>query len=265
MPVGIGTSCNPCGVVAAGTGLRNRDQGTIAIAGIPAGATVARAVLVWGILYSGPTPPNTITFAGNPIVADVTATVSGTLCWGDTATVGYAADVTRYVTGNGSYVVSDPPRGTTRVDDNPRGTLPYTNGATLVVFYVGGGADNQVLSDFGYDTNTDADGRIDRTFSGIHSVGGPATLVLAGSDGQANAGEPWVITGSSTMTLNGIFDGSDPQLGGPFSGGYGSLWDTDRVDVSSILPAGQSTLTVSVVPPLSDCVGVSAAVLEVAQ
>lgn len=264
VPVGIGTTCNPCGVAAAGTGLRNRDQGTITIAGIPAGATVARAVLVWGVLYDPPQPRNTITFAGNPVVADVTATVSGTLCWNDDATVGYAADVTPYVTGNGSYVVSDPPRGITRVDANPFGSLPYTDGASLIVFYVGGGANSQVISDFSYDTNTDADGRIVRTFTGVNSVGGAASVVLAGPDGQGNAGEPWAFVGSGTINVNDLFNGSDPQLGGPFSGGYGTLWDTDRVDVSSILPAGQSTLTVRVVGG-SDCIGVGAAVLEVAQ
>jgi hypothetical protein len=260
--VGISSACDPCGVVAAGTGLRNRDQGTISLAGIPAGATVGRAVLVWGVLYDGPTPPNTITFEGQQVSADVTATVSGSLCWSDSATIGYAADVTGLVNGNGDYVVSDPPRGITRIDDDPAGTLPYTDGATLVVFYTGGGSNNQVLSDFSYDTNTDADGTIHREFSGITSVGAPASLILAGPDGQSNAGETFTLTGAATMTLQDTWDGSDPQQGPSFP--IGNLWDTDRYDVTSILPSGQTSLTFDH-SQTNDCIGLGAAILEVSQ
>ena len=144
--------------------------------------------------------------------------------------------------------MTDPPRGETRVDNNSDGALPFTDGATLVVFYVGGGAQNQVMSDFSYDTNTDADGAITRSFGGINSVGGAASLILAGPDGQGNGGETFTLTGSEPMTLTNTFDGSDPQDGGPFDDGYGSLWDTDHYDVSSILPAGQATLKVDHTP-----------------
>ena len=164
VPVGLEGACNPCGATAAGTGLRNRAEGTIEITGVPAGATVTRAVLHWGILYSGTPPRDTITLAGQSVQADVAATVSGDLCWGDRETIGYTADVTSLVTGNGSYLVTDPPRGTTRPDAEPRGVLPYTDGASLVVFYVGGGASSQVLSDFTYSTSTA--GAISRTFEG---------------------------------------------------------------------------------------------------
>jgi len=230
---------------------------------MPAGASVARAVLVWGILYSAPTPPNTITFAGNNVTADVTATVSGTLCWGDSNTIGYAADVTGSVTGNGDYVVTNPPNGVIRPDNDPNGTLPYTDGASLVVFYTGGGANNQVLSDFSYDTNTDTDSVIHRSFSGISSVGGASSLILAGPDGQNNFGETFTITGSGTpITLADTWDGSDPQIGPSFT--IGNLWDTDQYDVSSVLPPGQTMLSFDHTV-LTDCIGIGAAVLQVAQ
>ncbi len=257
---GIEGRCNPCGAAAAGTGLRNRERGTIDITSLPAGATVTRAVLVWGILYSGPTPPSTITFNGTPVTADVGADISGTLCWGDSATIGYAADVTSLVSGNGSYVVSDPPRGITRPDGNPAGVLPYTDGASLVVFYVGGGANNQVISDFSYNTNTA--GSIVRTFTGINSLGSPATLTMAGPDGQNNGSERFTVTGSGSFTLFDTWDGSDPHEGPSFA--IGNLWDTDHYDVTSVLPAGQDTLTVSHAGG-SDCVGVGAAVLQIDQ
>lgn len=249
------------GATAAGTALRNRDDGTITIAGIPAGATVTRAVLVWVLLYSGTAPPGTITFQGTPITADLTASTSGTLCWGDSATIGYAADVTSLVSGNGLYAVTDPQRGTTREDADPEPVFPVTDGASLVVFYAGPGVNGQVFSDFNYNTNTA--GAFQRAFSGINSVGGPATLFLAGPDGQNNSAETIAITGSGTISLSDTFEGSDPITGPSFS--IGNLWDTDGHDVSSVVPAGQPTLTVSLGSQVGDCIGVSAAILVISQ
>lgn len=258
--VGVEGNCNPCGVTAAGTGLRNRAEGDIAITGLPDGATVTRAVLHWGVLYSGAAPRDTITLQGTPVQADVAATVSADVCWGESSTIGYTADVTSIVTGNGTYRVSDPPRGITRPDANPAGVLPYTDGASLVVFYVGGGASSQVVSDFTYSTNRE--GSIVRELSGINSLGLGASLTLAGPDGQNNAGEVISITGEGTLQLVDTWQGSDPQSGPSF--GIGNLWDTDTYDVSSVLPAGQSTLRVSNTIS-GDCIGIGATVLEVAQ
>jgi hypothetical protein len=44
----------------------------------------------------------------------------------------------------------------------------------------------------------------------------------------------------------------------------GNLWDTDVYNVATILPAGQTTLTLRHTL-LADCIGVGAAVLRVAQ
>ena len=258
---GTAVRCNPCGATAAGTGLRNRDHGSIDITGVPAGATVSRAVLIWAILFNPPTPSNAITFQGTRVTADVTSNVSGTLCWEDTSTVGYAADVTDHVTGNGTYHVTDPPRGATRVDADPVATRPYTDGASLIVFYNGGGSENQVLSDFAYETNTEGDTTIKRSFSGIRSVGGPASLILAGPDGQ-NRSESFHLDGAGSRTLASTFNGSDHQDGPSFP--IGNLWDTDVFDVRALLPAGQETLNLSHVFS-DDCVGIGAAVLQVAQ
>jgi uncharacterized repeat protein (TIGR01451 family) len=260
---GSRTSITGAGVVAAGTGLRNRDNGDITISGIPAGATVNRAVLVWAILYSGPVPPNTIVFNGTTVAADLTATTSGHLCWGDGATIGYAADVTALVGGNGVYAVTNPPNGVVREDADAVGGFPYTDGASLFVFYTAAGVDNQVLTDFSY--STDTAGPITRSFSGIHSVGGPATLYLAGPDGQADFHEGFTFTGAGSITAESTWNGSDPQEGPDFVGaGGGNLWDTDAYDVSSVLPPGQATFTFSH-DITGDCIGINAAVLVVSQ
>ncbi|KAL3938193.1 MAG: hypothetical protein SGARI_001840 [Bacillariaceae sp.] len=138
------------GESSAGTGLRMRNNGTISINDIPDGATVSRVVLVWALLYTGTPPTNEIPFEGVLVTADLTATISQTLCWGDTATIGYAADVTKLVKGNGEYLITDPVNGNIRIDSNPSGVLPYTDGASLFVFYQGNGFEDQVLSDFSY-------------------------------------------------------------------------------------------------------------------
>ncbi len=264
VPVGTTAKCNPCGAAFAGTGLRNRNHGAVTIGDVPPGATVGRAVLIWGILYDGVKPANTITFDGHPITADVSADVSGDLCWGDTNTVGYAADVTDYVLGNGTFHITEPPRGATRIDDEPRAVLPYTDGATLLVFYNGGGASNQVLSDFTYNTDTDSqtDQAINRTFTGIHATGMKATLTLAGPDGQSSPETFTVSSDVGSMDLEDTFDGSDPQDGPGFA--IGNLWDTDSFDVTSLLPPGQTTLQISH-DHINDCIGVGATVLQVAQ
>ncbi len=262
--VGSLGNCNPCGAVSAGTGLRSRNRGTISINGIPPGATVERAVLIWGILYENEVPRNTITFDDHQLSANLTSNVSGTLCWGDSATVGYAADVTPYVTGNGTYEVTEPPNGEVRVDENPYGPLPYSDGASLIVFYDGGGADNQVLSEFSYNTNTDptTENSITRSFTGINSVGGPASLTLAGPDGQNNAGKVFAFTGSTELVVENPFEGRAPQEGPSFP--IGNLWDDEEFNVSAILPAGQQTFTFNTIKT-EDCIGVGAAVLQVAQ
>jgi hypothetical protein len=262
--VGTTGNCNPCGAASAGTGLRNREHGSITISGIPEGATVTQAVLVWAILYNGEVPSNAITFDGHPVTANLTSHVSGNLCWGDTATVGYAADVTPYVTGNGTFDVTNPPNGSIHVDASPEGPLPYTDGASLVVFYNEGGANNQVLSDFSYNTNTDPEtsNSITRSFSGIKSVGGPASLTLAGPDGQNNGEKNFTFAGASEETIVNPFEGRAPQDGPSFP--IGNLWDNEQFNVTSLLPLGQSSFVFHNVET-DDCIGVSAAVLQVAQ
>ncbi len=249
------------GVVAAGTALRNRSGGNIAISGIPDGSTITRAVLVWAILYSTTTAPaGVLTLDGYPVSADLTAQASGNLCWGDTATIGYASDVTAIAQAkrNGTYRVANAINGAVGDTlDAGGGPLPYTDGASLFVFYSDEG--RQVKADFSYATNTLT--TINIAFNDIQSAGTEAQLYLAGPDGQ-DAGEDVNIMGASTINQYNLFDGSDPIDGTPLS--MRNLWDTDRVDVTGLLPAGQSTLSVNV-PLVADCVGIGAAVLVVDQ
>ncbi|MEM8609937.1 MAG: hypothetical protein AAGF92_22785 [Myxococcota bacterium] len=258
--VAVGTSTIVTGgATVAGTGLRNRASGTISITDVPSNAVVTRAVLVWALLFQEPVPSNQITFEGELVTADLTQTVSDRLCWNDFNTIGYAADVTALVSGNGDYIVSDPVNTVVRLDSSPISGLPLTDGASLIVFYGGPGLNAQVLSDFSY--SAESGGSNFRMLDGVESVGGAATLYLAGPDGQAFI-EEGEIMGAGSINIDDQWDGSDPQDGPDFA--IGNLWDTDVYDVSSILPAGQSTLGVEFGTG-PDCTGLSAIVLEVEQ
>lgn len=108
-------------------------------------------------------------------------------------------------------------------------STPYTNGASLFVFYGGPGLNDQIISDFTYsaeDGTVGFDSNV-RTLTGINSIGGNAILTLARPDGQIDAGEEVRIsvTGQGTLNFDNSWDGSapisDPNLF------IGNLWDHD--------------------------------------
>lgn len=136
--VGPADAWTHAGYVAGGVGLRNRGAGTISIAGIPAGATVTRALLYWAIL-SPANPGGSMTFAGNAASGALVA-AGGDPCWGASASWAFRADVTAFVTGNGSYTVAGFPTGSVS-GSNPwsfPSPTPMMEGASLVVFFESG-------------------------------------------------------------------------------------------------------------------------------
>ena len=91
------------GYTAAGIGMRNLGYGTITISGVPSGATVKSATLLWDVLADAADPSFAQgTFDGTAITGNPWA--SGTTpCWPVGANFSYQADVTSLVTGNGDY------------------------------------------------------------------------------------------------------------------------------------------------------------------
>lgn len=249
------------GVTSAGVALRNRPTGSIEIQDLPEGAVVTRAVLVWALLFSGSPPSNMITFEDTPVTADLTITVSDDVCWGEDSTIGYASDVTKLVSGNKVYALSDV-IGTTRVDSNPSPAgFPLTDGASLFIFYGGPGFTDQVLSDFSYTAVNGGRSNI-RMFTGINSVGGTATLHMAGPDGQNNGGENVRITGTTVLNFPSTWEGSAPIL--PPNLSIGNLWDNDILNVTDALPSGQNDLEI-VLGEGADCIGISGVALQMSQ
>ena len=93
--------------MAAGTSLRNRGFGTINLTGVPVGATITKAYLVWSVLNSVESANLKVgTFKG----VNITGSKAGEgadPCWGAGSGYSYRADVTSLVTGNGAYALTN--------------------------------------------------------------------------------------------------------------------------------------------------------------
>lgn len=115
-------------ITAAGVGLRGTGQGTISMSGIPVGAYVRRAYLYWATLGNS-SQFDSPSLNGMPVDGEHIATSADT-CWGVANNYVYRADVTAYVSGNGSYQISGLPA-------DLLGSGNDSQGASLVVVYSG--------------------------------------------------------------------------------------------------------------------------------
>ncbi|HEY3922716.1 MAG TPA: PKD domain-containing protein [Gaiellaceae bacterium] len=127
------------GYVAAGVGLRDQGSGTIGIAGIPAGAYIARAYLYWANINPSD-PGGAMQINGHSVTSHLDG-VDGSPCWpptgGNNSIFAYSANVTSLVNGNGTYTLSGYPTGLTGGQDPWANVnaVPMMEGASLVVFY----------------------------------------------------------------------------------------------------------------------------------
>jgi hypothetical protein len=237
------------GYVAAGVGLRNRGAGTIAITGIPTGATIQSAYLFWSVLGGAVEPANFKSgkFKGVSITGTKIGS-GGTPCWGST-TSGYAyrANVTAKVTGNGSYALSGFASGVTSGAD-PFTTAqvpPLAEGASLVVVYKKSTYPlTRVVISNGYGLVSSAAGltvSMPFGFAATNPVGQVRTTFI-GADGQKNFSEP-------ASTINGVpvsqadWDGTDPPTP---AYSQGNLWDTDSVNTANVVKPGNTSAAVKV-------------------
>ncbi len=229
------------GVVSVGAGFAGRGpsgpdvpvtQRTLAVAGIPAGASVRYAYLYWDTYGAA---DDAVTLDGVPVQGTAIGTSGGT-CWDSmpdgSLNHGFRADVTALVPGNGSYVLANllsaagPGSG---VD------MPDGQGASLVVIYADPTADFDTTVVI-YDGNRTKVGGTLTTVMRIPTLPmAPvaASLHLLVGDGQAALSD-------GTLRINGTL--VPPAPGGTFSGSDGDFWDTRVVDVTALMDAGESEL-----------------------
>ena len=231
------------GYTAAGTGMRNLGYGAISITGIPAGATVKSATLLWDILADSAGP----SFAQGTLDGKAftgTQWASGASpCWPPGANFSYEADVTSLVTGNGSYKLAGFATGQSDGADpwTSGPTAPLDEGASLVVVYELPSMPQVTVQIAEGATETPGD-TASATLDGF-TVGAKAsastTYIVA--DGQM----PGNTASFAGTTLPGVsFPGNDPQAVPHYS--QGNLWDTVTTDVSSYLSPGDTSATIGV-------------------
>jgi hypothetical protein len=259
-----------------GVGLRNQNQGSIAISGLPAGSTSQDAYLYWAFLLDTNSPPPAVTsmqiirsFPVGPSAG--VATVSGTLvgvgsdpCWGSAGAYIYRAQVpTSVATGNGNYLIRLMPGAGGLTD----GEDPWDGN---VVFQLAEGASLVIVSATGSHTVSLYDSGI----AGLTSIGSDVSYTLNlpiatsgnsvlwdnfGADGQIGAsrvGDP-ALSGETTMINNAPVAGpgiNAPDNSGDWNGSSGfplpQLWDDTGHDITNAAPAGTSELNVYFTVPL---------------
>jgi lysophospholipase L1-like esterase len=232
------------GYTAAGIGMRNLGYGTISITGVPAGATVKSATLLWDVLADNADPTFAQgTFDGTAITGTEWAS-GASPCWAPTSNFSYEAGVTSLVTGNGSYNLTGFATGESDGADpwNVGSTPPLLEGASLVVVYTLASMPQTTIQIGEGATETDSGNTATATLDGFAAGASPVvTTTYIVGDGQY---------GNSAATFNGTtvpgitFPGADPQAVPNYS--LGNLWDTSTTDVSSLVNPGDTSATLSV-------------------
>jgi lysophospholipase L1-like esterase len=232
------------GYTAAGIGMRNLGYGTISLTGVPTGAVVKSATLMWDILANQADPTFAQgSFNGKAITG--TGWASGASpCWPVSGNFSYEADVTSLVTGNGSYRLSGFATGESDGADpwTVGSTPPLLEGASLVVVYRLASMPQTTIQIAEGATETDSGNSAVATMNGF-TVSAPASVATTYivADGQ----EPGNTASFNGTTLPDVsFPGADPQAVPNYS--RGNLWDTVTTDVSPLATAGETSASLSV-------------------
>lgn len=236
------------GYVAAGVGMRNRGYGTIKLTGIPRGAKVYKAYLYWNIVdYYQKARHQRGVFAGHRIRGTY---IGGDHepCWlpNSASSFSYRADVTRYVKGNGKYILKGFASKRTDGADPWLTTSkpPLMEGASLVVIFKKATYPNTtiVIWDGAAETPQTAATRW-ITIGGFTGKNlNVAYTTFIGADGQSSSEPASTFNGNAVAAAD--WDGTDPQSGANFS--QGNLWDTDTASVGAFIDPGDTSATIAV-------------------
>lgn len=198
---------------------------------------VSKAYLFW----AGPANTTTdadinaaVTVNGSPVTGTSLGFTDNN-CWGFQSSVAYRADVTGLVTGNGTVNLGD-----------IRAPSAEINGFSLYVFWDDGNdANNRDVVIFnGNDSNIsnafDANGW-NATLPGINYSGGDASLMMTFSDTQIFNDSAFLVNEQVVANPPVTLNGSTVQAG---TGGEG-LWDNKSYDITTLLTAGDNTITLT--------------------
>ena len=224
----------PGDYTVAGVGLRGGTppsygpppaSASISISAIPSGASVVKAFLYWGMLDDGEHDSlKNLNFNSTPVTGTRIGSGPDT-CWGRLNSFTYRADVTPFVTGNGTYTLTNVAKG---------GSILQEGASLVVIYQLAGLPFKTIMLDDGnvsipIGTTTATSSFSDFTAAGPVS----ATTTFMVGDGQLQQGARTTVsfTGSiGTLSLPNLFGAKD-----------GPLWDSDTFDVSSVVGAGSSS------------------------
>ncbi|HXB13495.1 MAG TPA: SprB repeat-containing protein, partial [Bacteroidia bacterium] len=196
---------------------------TINIAGLPAAClTIQKAFLYWGASYTEATPPAVNAVVTNPALATNTyagANIgqAGSVCWGETGTVTYRADVTAAISGNGAYKI------------NLTGfanAASEVDGLTLIIIYTSPAAYTRSISLW--------DGC-------ISYVGGTGTLTMNGFTACAasSTASAFYCGGDIQSNVNG--NANTNTINGTTATFTNNFWNTNVISPITNLTNGQTT------------------------
>ena len=252
-------------VAVAGVSTRNAPSAGHSTTGGPidlppdvAPGSILWAGLYWTILAEEP-PMNGVNLNGE-LVTPVALPVGPSLCWNDSETYSYFADVTGIAT-PGTNIVAG-------LDDSGElGIPPESEGASLVVVYAS--EDNEareiIIMD-GNDVVTTCGQQFDNAIPVTSPSGLSANLYFIGADGQTGPEYPFAddnqLWNGAALGDGDDFDASDPASPGA-SPGVG--WDSDAQPSGwPVVTGGGNTASVNTLCALAgDCVAWVATVIEV--
>jgi len=272
--------------VANGAGLRDSGSATIRLRGMPSDANVVAAFLYWDFtsLTTPTTAQSSVVFSKQFHLVNTIAKVFGTQigtggdpCWFGGSNFAYRADVTKWVNGNGDYVVTLLPRASSSTDgSNPWGPTaptsgPLAEGASIVAIYTSSleATGTVLLYDSGLAGNEIGAGALSYDLDAIPTPPGTSTSVFTelGADGQigsgvsASPGTPDETTSlNSTLIAGPGSVANDSDWNGTDGVPLNQLWDTHSHDVSGLLTPGLNNVEVDAP---DDCLVTIANVLTV--
>jgi cysteine-rich repeat protein len=207
----------------------------------------------------------TVSIDGNPVTGTEIGRGSSN-CWGDGESTAYVADVTPYVTGNGTYAISGLASRPTH----------QANGASLVVIFDDGDPSNNVDLLFyeGNDSNERGGAEEDTGWheylTNIRYPGGRVRAQFHVADGQSfDDDELRYITYLGSLTIPdtaGNYDGNSVPSAGASRAAEGDLWDIHTFDITAVFRGpGSYNLTFNGQERVEDCIALVLWVFEFAQ
>ncbi|MEO0197756.1 MAG: DUF3344 domain-containing protein [candidate division WOR-3 bacterium] len=221
--------------VTGATSLASTGNGSITISGVPSSSTIVKAFLFWTEEDSDNFSSGN--FNGNPITG-IKLAESDPACWGSVIRNAlFYADVTNYVSGNGTYSLSS---------FSPACSFGESvEGATLVVIYCNQSEIKRTITiytgDYKTPNNSSPYSWTHTNFTATNPVL-DATYSISIANGQdAGSGSEFVYLNGNLITT--MIDG----LTGPNSGCVnGSLWDEFKGNATTWIPANATSATFSI-------------------